>query len=142
MNAVDTNVLIYTLDDAEPAKQAKAQELVGGLVQPPIETILPWQVAGELLSCLRKWQSAGRVTAADVEAHFRDVLSMFPLRMPAAKVFDIAFDLHARFSLSHWDSMLLAACKEAGVTKLFSEDLDPGTDYDGLAVVNPFASTR
>lgn len=55
------------------------------------------------------------------------------------KVFDFAFDLHARFSLSHWDSMLLGACREAGVTTLFSEDLDPGTDYDGLAVVNPFA---
>ena len=34
--------------------------------------------------------------------------------------------------------MLLAACKEAGVTTLFSEDMDPGTDYDGLTIVNPF----
>jgi predicted nucleic acid-binding protein len=35
--------------------------------------------------------------------------------------------------------MLLAACKEAGVITLYSEELDAGTDYDGLAVVNPFA---
>jgi predicted nucleic acid-binding protein len=139
MNAIDTNVLVYALDDTEPAKQAKAQELIDRLVQPPVETVLPWQVAGELLSCLRKWESAGRITAADVEAHFRDVLAMFPLRIPTVSVFDIAFDLHTRFSLSHWDSTLLAACKEAGVTTLFSEDLDPGTNYDGLAVVNPFA---
>jgi len=34
---------------------------------------------------------------------------------------------------------LLAACKEAGVTTLFSEDMYAGTDYDGLAIVNPFA---
>ena len=34
--------------------------------------------------------------------------------------------------------MLLAACKEAGVTTLFSEDMGPGTDYDGVKVVNPF----
>jgi predicted nucleic acid-binding protein len=138
MNAVDSNVLVYGLDDAESAKQAKAQGLIARLVQPPVETILPWQVAGELLSCLRKWESAGRIGAADVEAHFRDTFALFPVTIPTAKVFAIAFDLHARFSLSHWDSMLLAACKEAGVATLFSEDMDPGTDYDGLRIVNPF----
>jgi predicted nucleic acid-binding protein len=139
MNAVDTNIFVYSLDVADPAKQTKARELLDRLVQPPIETLLPWQVAGELLSCLRKWEAAGRITAADVAAHFHDVLSMFPLRTPTAKVFDISFDLQARFSLSHWDSMLLAACKDAGVITLYSEDLDPGTDYDGLAVVNPLS---
>ncbi len=53
--------------------------------------------------------------------------------------FQISFDLRSPFSLSHWDAMLLAACKEAGVTTLYSEDMGAGTDYDGLAVVNPFA---
>jgi predicted nucleic acid-binding protein len=138
MNAVDTNVFVYGLDATESAKQAKAQALLARLVRPPVETVLPWQVAGELLSCLRKWESAGRITAADVEAHFRDALVLFPLSIPTAKVFQVAFDLHKRFSLSHWDSMLLAACKEAGVTTLFSEDLGAGTDYDGVKVVNPF----
>jgi predicted nucleic acid-binding protein len=139
MNAVDTNVYVYGLDDSEPAKQAKAHDLLARLVRPPVETVLPRQVAGELLSCLRKWESAGRITTADVEAHFRDALSLFPLSLPTAKVFQIGFDLHSRFSLSHWDSILLAACKEAGVTTLFSEDLDHGIDYDGLKVVNPFS---
>jgi predicted nucleic acid-binding protein len=100
---------------------------------------MPWQVAGELLSNLRKRESAGRITAEEVGAHFGNFLSMFPLAIPNPKVFSIYFDLHARFSLSHWDSMLLAACKEAGVTTLFSEDMDAGTDYDGLTIVNPFA---
>ena len=35
--------------------------------------------------------------------------------------------------------MLLAACKEAGVTTLYSEDMAAGTKYDGLTIVNPFA---
>jgi predicted nucleic acid-binding protein len=64
---------------------------------------------------------------------------MFTIRTPTEALFQISFELRSRFSLSHWDSMLLAACKEAGVSTLFSEDLDPGTDYDGLSVVNPFA---
>lgn len=32
MNAIDTNVLVYSLDIHEPAKQAKAKELLAGSV--------------------------------------------------------------------------------------------------------------
>src|SRR5262249_45178005 len=91
MNAVDTNVLVYALDDNEPVKQAKARELLDRLVQPPIETLLPWQVTGELLHCLRRWEAAGRITPADVQAHFHDLLSMFPLSIPSDKVFELSF---------------------------------------------------
>jgi predicted nucleic acid-binding protein len=138
MNAVDTNVLVYSLDENEPVKQVKARNLLAGLAQAQTATILPWQVAGELLNWLRKWQSAGRVSSADVEAHFRDFLTMFPLVLPNAHVFQRYFDLHARFCLSHWDSMLLAACQEAGVDTLYSEDMAAGTNYDDLTIVNPF----
>jgi predicted nucleic acid-binding protein len=62
MNAVDTNVFVYMMDDDDPTKQAKARELIDRLLQPPIVTVLLWQVAGELLSWLRKWDSAGRIT--------------------------------------------------------------------------------
>jgi predicted nucleic acid-binding protein len=34
--------------------------------------------------------------------------------------------------------MWLAACKEVGVTTLYSEDMATGTDYDGLTIMNPF----
>lgn len=139
MNAADTNIYVYTLDADEAAKQAKSIELLDRLIQRPGETVLLWQVAGEFLAQLRKLQSKGRLTSAEVEAVFQRTYSMFALRTPTAAMFQVSFDLSSRFSLSHWDSMLLAACKEAGVTTLYSEDLDPGTDYEGLTVVNPFA---
>ncbi len=138
MNAVDTNVLAYALDADEPTKQAKAKALLAGLVGVRPATVLPWQVAGEFLNWLRRWEAQGRVSADDVEAHFRDALAQFPLAIPSARLFPAYFDLRSRFSLSHWDTMLLGACKEAGVTTLYSEDMAAGTDYDGLAIVNPF----
>jgi len=139
MNAVDTNVFVYALDADEPVKQAKAQELFQRLTLAGGSTLLPWQVAGELLANLRKRETAGRISSSEVESRFRKYLAMFPLAIPSAQVFSTYFELRSRFSLSHWDSMLLAACKEAGVTTLFSEDMDAGTDYDGLRIVNPFA---
>ena len=139
MNAVDTNVFVYAFDADEAVKRPKAEELLDRLAQQAGETVLLWQVAGEFLSCLRKWESAGRMSAADVEAHFRDVTATFPLRLPTAACFATSFDLRSRYSLSHWDSLLLAACKEAGVVVLFTEDLSAGADYDGVKTVNPFA---
>jgi predicted nucleic acid-binding protein len=76
MNAVDTNVFVYSLDENDPQKQAKANTLLAGLVGARPPTILPWQVAGELLNWLRKWESAGRVSSADVDDHFRDFLGL------------------------------------------------------------------
>jgi predicted nucleic acid-binding protein len=138
MNAVDTNVLVYSLDVDEPIKHAKAKALLASLIGTQPQTLLLWQVAGELLRWLRKWEATGRVPATDVENHFRDFLAVFPLVPPSPQVFTRYFDLHSRFSLSHWDAMLLAACQDAGVTTLYSEDMDAGTNYDGLTVVNPF----
>jgi predicted nucleic acid-binding protein len=138
MNAVDTNVFIYALDADDPIKQAKARDLLQRLTQAADTTVLPWQVASELLGNLRRRESAGRISSTAVEFHFRSFFAMFPLVLPSAPVLDRYFDLFSRFSLSHWDAMLLAACKEAGVTTLYSEDMDPGTDYDGLTIINPF----
>ena len=139
MNAVDTNVFVYAFDSDEPVKRAKAHELLDRLTQQPAETVLLWQAASEFLNCLRKWESAGRMSSEDVEANFRDVVAMFTLRLPSAASFEISFDLRSRYSLSHWDSMLVAGCKEAVVDLLFTEDLDSGTNYDGVRIVNPFA---
>jgi predicted nucleic acid-binding protein len=139
MNAVDTNVYVYAVDADEPTKQAKSIELFDRLMLAPTETVMLWQAAGEFLSQLRKWESQNRLSSSEVEAAFRHFRAMFALRVPTGVIFQMSFDLRSRFSLSHWDSMLLAACKDAGVTTLYSEDLDAGTDYDGLTVVNPFA---
>jgi predicted nucleic acid-binding protein len=139
MNAVDTNVYVYALDADEPAKQAKAIELLDRLALKPVDSVIVWQVASEFLGQLRKGESKGQLTSAAVEAAFQRFRATFPLRFPSERVFQVSFDLRSRFSLSHWDSMLLAACKDAGVTTLYSEDMAAGMSYDGVTIVNPFA---
>ena len=126
------------LDTDEAIKQAKAKVLVASLSAAALPTILIWQFASELLNWLRKREAAGRVSSSYVEPHLRDLQAVFPLTIPSPQLFAHYFDLFSRFSLSHWDAMLLAACKEAGVTTLYSEDMDSGTDYDGLIIINPF----
>jgi predicted nucleic acid-binding protein len=139
MNAVDTNVLVYFVDRDEPTKRAKAIDLLDGLVKEDAETILLWQVAAEFLCCLRRWENDGRIDRQETQGNLARMESMFRCILPTPRVLWKALDLSSRYSLSHWDSMLVAACIEAGVRTLYSEDLAPDTQYDSVSVVNPFA---
>jgi len=138
MNAIDTNVLVYAIDSHEPAKQVKARNLLSQQ-NALSDTVLLWQVAGEYLSCLRRFAATSRFPVADIDAVILDLLRMFPLVLPTVNVIPLSLSLTARYSLSHWDSMLVAACIDAGVVTLFSEDLDAGMAYESVSVVNPFA---
>ena len=62
MNAVDTNVLVYAADSAEPVKQSQAVDLLSSLENDPSQVVLLWQVAVEYVACLRRWESLGRIT--------------------------------------------------------------------------------
>ncbi|MCE9544558.1 MAG: PIN domain-containing protein [Planctomycetia bacterium] len=138
MNAIDTNVLVYAIDFHEPVKQAKARDLLSRL-SPASTTTLLWQVAGEYLSCLRRFAAAGRFPAGDIDADILDLLEMFPLALPTENVIPRSLSLISRYSLSHWDSLLIAACIEAGVNILYTEDLAADMKYDTVSTINPFS---
>jgi len=57
---------------------------------------------------------------------------------PDAGAFDLAIGLAERFSLSHWDSMILGACRAAGAMRLYTEDMGAPRDIDGIELMNPF----
>lgn len=42
------------------------------------------------------------------------------------------------FGISYWDAAILTAARQLGCTTLYTEDLNPGQNYDGVTVVNPF----
>jgi predicted nucleic acid-binding protein len=139
MNAVDTNVLVYFVDRDEPVKRAAAVEVLDRLVNEAVETVLLWQVAAEFLSCLRRWENQGRIGRQEVVENLARVRSMVRCVLPTERIFDKSLDLSSRYSLSHWDGMLLAACIDANVSTLYSEDLGDGKTYDSVTVINPFA---
>ena len=79
MNAVDTNVWVYAIDVHESEKRQKALDLLDSLAQESAATLLPYQVASEYLSCLRKWEGQGRLSRSEVEGHLNHALALFPL---------------------------------------------------------------
>jgi predicted nucleic acid-binding protein len=134
MIALDTNVLIYACDKAEPARQQTALNLISSISG----GVLPWQVACEFIAASRKLDPQG-FTPADAWARLADFLELFPLVIPAgSSVLDRARHLHLTGNVAFWDAMIIAACLEAGVRILYSEDL-PGGQIDDLSIINPFS---
>ena len=132
MNAVDTNILIYVNDPRDPVKQEIAVFLVSELT----EGVLLWQVACEYLAASRKLESLG-YNRSQAYQYIRDLQQVWYTALPTWMIIERVEDLINRFSLSHWDSMIIAACLEANVQTLYTEDFGYLT-IDGLEVVNPF----
>ena len=132
MNAVDTNILIYVNDPRDPVKQGIASSLVLSLT----DGVLLWQVACEYLAASRKLEPLGydRVQAWQ---YIRDLQQIWYTALPTWMVLDRAENLLNRFSLSYWDATIVAACLEANVQTLYTEDFGY-SNIDGLAIVNPF----
>jgi predicted nucleic acid-binding protein len=138
MNAVDTNVLLYSVDHNEPTKQLIAQKLLHQLHSSSGPTILLWQVLGELAQQLHRLRDQGKLAPTEFSQHLLAFRHLFPLVLPTAEAFDSALNLAERFSLSHWDSMILGACKAAGVNRLYTEDMGSPRNIDEIELINPF----
>jgi predicted nucleic acid-binding protein len=134
MNAVDTNVLIYVHDDRDPEKRTAAKELIDSLA----DGLLIWQVACEYVAASRKLLPQG-YTPDDARRDVDDLRHVWTTVLPKWPVFERSGKLMGRYSLSFWDSLLVAACLEAGAETLYTENFDGYDEIDGLKIVNPFA---
>jgi predicted nucleic acid-binding protein len=132
MNAVDTNILIYVNDPRDLSKQAIAASLISSLT----DGVLIWQVACEYLAASRKLEPLG-YSRTQAYQYIRDLQQVWYTALPTWAIIDRAEELMTRFNLSHWDSMVVAACLETNVESLYTEDFGY-SDIDGLKIVNPF----
>ena len=133
MNAVDTNILIYTHDPRDPIKQATAVALVASLS----DGVLLWQVACEYMAASRKLEPFGH-SQARAWQELRRLRSAWTTVLPTWLVIDHTEELMSRYHLSLWDALIVAACLENGVTRLYSEDFDASAATTGLEIINPF----
>lgn len=130
---VDTNILVYAADESSPTsrKTAVAREV---LLRPGIHFSV--QVLSEFVANARH----PRKLALTRERELR-WLEGWLLRLVAPvglETFRLALGIHARFQLSHWDSLIVASACELHCETLFSEDMNHGQDYDGVVAFNPF----
>ena len=133
---VDTNVLLYARDASEPVKQTRARAWLDHLWANR-DGRLSQQVLHEYYTTVTRKLKPGLDRHA-AQAEIRDLMAWQPVVLDGL-VLEDAWSLEARFSLSFWDALIVAAARTAGCTHLLTEDLQHDQDLDGVRVVDPFA---
>jgi predicted nucleic acid-binding protein len=136
MNAVDTNILIYVHDPRDPLKQSVASDLVQNLA----DGLLVWQSACEFLAASRKLAAYG-YNFDQAFADLHELMIEWTTALSGWQVIDRGASLIAKYRLSYWDAMLIAACIDAGARTIYSENFSGHSVIDGLKIVNPFVAS-
>jgi predicted nucleic acid-binding protein len=131
---VDTNILIYADDRANPIKRERSQELIREMLRERNGWI-SLQVLQEYFAvATRKLGIDAEIARRRVELYSRlDVAILGPVDVLGA------IDLHRLYRFSIWDALILRAALISGCRRLYSEDLQAGFRIESLEIVNPFS---
>ena len=130
---LDSNILVYTDDHDEPAKQTKALNILEE-TRLASTGVLSTQVLQEyFVAATRRLGVPAPIAREKVE-----VLSHYEVVVINVEDVLAAIDLHRLHEFSFWDGLIIRAALASGCTSLFSEDMQHGRRIGGLQVVNPF----
>lgn len=132
--AVDTNVLVYSVDSAAGAKNERAMEVL--TLARRRDCVLLVQALTEFYHVTTR---KGMVRPREALELLEDWMTVFPVWAASAAVAAPALRRAASGRHSIWDAMLLETAAEAGCMWLLSEDLQDGSSHAGVKVCNPFA---
>ena len=133
---LDTNIFVYSFDEASPGKQARAQELIEDSIKANIG-LISFQVVQEFFNvALSKFVVP--LSLPDAEVYLAMVLRPLCRVNSSVSLYDTALKLKGRFKFSFYDSLIVAAALQANCSILYSEDFQDGLRVENLRIKNPF----
>ena len=134
---VDTNVFVYLHDDSEPEKKQRADDWIEFLVSRRAGR-LSFQVLQELYAVLTRTieETLPTETARDI---VRDLIAWRPTPIDLS-ILERAWAVQQRYTLSWWDSLIIAAAQSSQCEVVLTEDLQDGQVFGPVRVIDPFAS--
>lgn len=133
---LDTNVLVYAVDSADPAKRAKAEALLA--LRDEHDFVLSPQILAEFYVVATR-KLAVPLPEATAEAMIEALAPLSVVVIDAALVRAAAASARA-WQMSLWDALVLRSAESAGCDVVFSEDFATDRAYGSIRVVNPFAA--
>lgn len=134
---LDTNVLVYALDDSEPAKRDLARAVLGSGEYG--ELVLSTQVLSELYVTVTR--KLAQPLSGEKAAEAIELLGLNPTVPIDYALVRSAITTSCSAGLSYWDGMIVAAAARAGCGRLLTEDLNDGQQIGSVLVENPFRAT-
>ncbi len=130
---LDTNILIYSVDRADPTKQSTALELIARHAKDRTG-VISTQVLQEFYSAATRKLG---IESLQARQHLRD-FRVFDIVQVTPAIIEEGIDCSILHQLSFWDGLILAAATTAKSSELLSEDLSHQQKRQGITIRNPF----
>jgi predicted nucleic acid-binding protein len=134
---IDTNLLLYLVDQNEPKKQAQAAKVLDQLELQHLGRLGAQNLAEFISVSMRKLRPP--LTPAQAMDQARLFASMWPVFDTTSQIVLEAARGVRDFSLSYYDAQIWAAARLNQVPVVFSEDFQDGMILEGVKFVDPFA---
>lgn len=133
---VDSNVFLYTFDNAAPAKQAQAEVWLAWLWENACGA-LSWQVLQEFY-----WNALRKFGAAPDKARYQvKLMSEWNPPDVTLGLMERAWHWTDQSQISFWDGLIVAAAERTRCRFLLSEDFQTGREFGSVIILNPFETT-
>ena len=131
---LDANLLIYTRDYRDPAKQKVAARWLRRLAESE-RAVVNLQTINEVRHvALRKLTRFG---PEDIRAWTEDLRTLGDTTVDE-DVAEEAWDIHLKYRLSWFDCLILSAAERLGCTHVVTEDMGADRQIGSLTLINPF----
>ncbi|RLC21762.1 MAG: PIN domain nuclease [Deltaproteobacteria bacterium] len=130
---IDTNILVYTMDKHDTAKQQKCRGLLKSLAQDNLG-VISTQVLQEFYVVATKKLKVDPLAAKDILASFEyfEIIAVTP------QFIKDAIDISIINMISFWDALIVASAEHAKCSVILTEDLNHGQIIRGVKINNPF----
>jgi predicted nucleic acid-binding protein len=133
---LDSNVLVYAVSRNEPEKQEKARALIERGFAEGCFAISTQVLLEVYVNVTQKAKI--RLPPREAFEYVKAFTEWRVVEMSQSLVL-AALGLSRSLQISTWDAAILEAAREAGCSRVLTEDLASGRDYGGITVENPFS---
>jgi len=131
--SLDTNILIYCIDGDAGDRHQRAIQLMQEMITS--DCTLTLQSLSEFFSVATR---KGKMPKQDAIDQINDWMTLFPIIHAVPTTLKIAMNAVWKHQFSFWDAMLVETSVQAGVTHLYSEDMQHRQIWKGMTIENPF----
>ncbi len=131
---LDSNVLVYTADRTDAAKNGKAVSIVQAAMRNRREYAISVQTLTEFANVSLRKLFLPPDAVLDFLRAFRKMETISPDNEMVTR----GVEIKALYGIQFYDAMMVAAAERVEAGEIWTEDLNDGQMYCGVKAVNPF----
>jgi predicted nucleic acid-binding protein len=135
---LDTNIFVYAIDTSEEGaiKGKKARSIIRECIEYKNGVISTQVIQEFFVVSTRKIK---KKLSVDQALEFLRYISVLEIIYPDEHMIFAAARKLNKHQISFWDAMIIQSATAAGCSVLLSEDLQHGSEINGIRIFNPFA---